>query len=220
MGLKGFERRLERLVEGTFERVFRSSVRPVELGRRLTRAMDDARTVDVRGATAVPNEFTFSLAPDDYEQFVPIEAGVVRDLAEAAREHARAAGYTFKGPVRVHLVEDPALRTGSFDIEAHLHEGPGGRAGGLLRLPDGTRIELADTVVVIGRSSDADVHLPDSSVSRRHAEVRPVGNGYAVVDVGSTNGTRVNGNRLTGEHPLAQGDSISVGDVQLHFEAS
>ncbi len=220
MGLKGFERRLERLVEGTFERVFRSSVSPVELGRRLVRAIDDERTVDVRGATAVPNEFTFTLAPDDFVQFESIESSLVRDLAETAREHASAAGYAFKGPVRVRLAEDPALRTGSFALTATFHEGPGGRAGGLLRLPDGRHVELADAPVSIGRSSEAAVHLPDTSVSRRHAEIRPAGNGYVIVDLGSTNGTRVNGHRINGEHNLAQGDSISVGDCQLHFEAS
>ena len=66
MGLKGFERRLERLVEGAFAKAFKSSLRPVELGRRLVREMDDQRTVGVRGQTAVPNHFTITLGAEDY----------------------------------------------------------------------------------------------------------------------------------------------------------
>ena len=57
MGIRGFERRLERLVEGAFARAFKSGLRPVELGRRLVREMDDNRSVGVRGGTFVPNSF-------------------------------------------------------------------------------------------------------------------------------------------------------------------
>ena len=58
VGLKGFERRLERMVEGVFARAFRSGLRPIEIGRRLVREIDDNRSVDVRGRTVVPNHFT------------------------------------------------------------------------------------------------------------------------------------------------------------------
>ena len=69
MGLQGIERGLERMVEGVFARAFRSSLRPIELGRRLVREMDDHRSVDVRGRTIVPNEFTFGLAAQDQATF-------------------------------------------------------------------------------------------------------------------------------------------------------
>ena len=73
MGLKGFERRLERLVEGVFAKTFKSSLRPVELGRRLIREMDDQRTVNVQGGVAAPNHFTITVGRDDYTQFAEIE---------------------------------------------------------------------------------------------------------------------------------------------------
>jgi hypothetical protein len=221
VGLKGFERRLERLVEGVFARAFKSSLRPVELGRRLVREMDDQRTVNVRGATAVPNDFTITLGPEDHEQFAQIEDSLVRELAEAARNHAREEGYVFMGPVEVHLNRDDDLRTGSFGLSARFKEGEGGTTGGALILPTGTRVPLADGPVTIGRSADATVHLNDTSVSRRHAEVRPRpdGDGFVIVDLGSTNGTRVNGATVT-ERRLQDGDTISVGDSQLRFDAS
>jgi hypothetical protein len=219
VGLKGFERRLERLVEGAFARAFKSSLRPVELGRRLTREMDHQRTVNVRGEMAAPNDFTITLGPDDHAQFAEIEDSLANSLADAAREHARDEGYAFMGPVEVHLEIDPELGAGSFGLSARFKEGVGGTAGGALVLSDGTRITLADTLSTIGRSPDCTVHLPDASVSRRHAEVRPVGDGWLLVDNGSTNGTRVNGATIT-ERRLADGDAITVGDAKLRFEAS
>jgi hypothetical protein len=220
VGLKGFERRLERLVEGVFARAFQSSLRPVELGRRLVREMDDQRTVNVRGATAVPNEFTITLSPEDHGQLTEIGDSLSRELADAARTHAREEGYVFMGPVTVALNLDNELRTGSFGLSARFKEGVGGTAGGTLVLPGGKRIPLGEAAVVIGRATDAGVQLTDTSVSRRHAEVRAAGDGFVVVDLGSTNGTRVNGAGVSSERRLVDGDTITVGDSSLRFEAS
>lgn len=218
MGLKGFERRLERLVEGVFARAFKSSLRPVELGRRLVREMDDQRTVNVRGEVAAPNHFTVTLGPEDHEQFAEIEDSLTRELGDAARGHAREEGYTFMGPVEVALSLDPELRTGSFGLSARFKEGPGGTGGGTVVLPDGSRVTLGDTVAVIGRAPGSTIQLSDSSVSRKHAEIRPVGDGWQVVDLGSTNGTRVNGATVR-ERRLKDGDTVTVGDAKLRFEA-
>ena len=88
MGIKGFERSLENMVEGAFARVFRSGLRPVELGRRLVREMDDNRSVDVRGRTIVPNAFAITVSQDDYDRFAEIGDSLTRELSDAAREHA------------------------------------------------------------------------------------------------------------------------------------
>ena len=86
VGIQGFERRLEHLIEGTFARVFRSGLNPVELGRKLVRTLDDKRSVGVNGRVIVPNDFTFVLAEDDYEQLA--DMAVVFD--HAIRMHALA----------------------------------------------------------------------------------------------------------------------------------
>ena len=86
MALKGFERRLERMVEGTFARIFRSGIRPVELGRCLVREMDDNRSDDERGRTVVPNQFSVELSEADSERFAEVASSLERGLAEAARE--------------------------------------------------------------------------------------------------------------------------------------
>ena len=103
MGIKGFEQSLENMVEGVFARVFRSGLRPIELGRRLVREMDDHRSIDVRGRTIVPNAFTISLSQDDLDRFAEIGDSLARELCDAAREHAHDEGYAFMGPVTVEL---------------------------------------------------------------------------------------------------------------------
>src|SRR5437016_12636073 len=98
MGLQQFEQRLERLVEGVFAKAFRSGLQPVELGKRIAREMDLHRTVGVRGVIA-PNHFTVALSDSDQERFASFAEALTRELGEAVREHARAEGYGFVGPV-------------------------------------------------------------------------------------------------------------------------
>jgi Protein of unknown function (DUF3662)/FHA domain len=83
---------------------------------------------------------------------------------------------------------------------------------------DGREFDLeGQTTTVIGRSSECDIVVGDPNVSRRHAEVRRMGRGFSLVDLGSTNGTEVNGQRVT-ETSLMNGDVIGVGTTRITFE--
>ena len=129
VGLQGFERRLERLVEGTFNKAFRSGLQPVEIGHRVTRVLDDGRTLGVNGRPVAPNNIGVYLSPADFERFESFAEALARELAEAARQHARDEGYQFVGPVTVTLVPDDTLKTGDFDVVAEIAEGAGGHVG-------------------------------------------------------------------------------------------
>ena len=218
MGLQGFEQRLERLVEGVFAKTFRSGLKPVEVGRRLTRDMDLHRTLGVNGPLT-PNHFTVALSPSDFEQFDSFSEVFTRELAEAARDHARGEGYGFVGPVHVELRVDEGLTQGQFLVASAFQEAPGGAAVGSIFLEDGRRIEIGEQPLTIGRMPECDITLSDPNVSRRHAEVRRQGTGFVVFDLNSTNGTRVNGAGVK-ERLLNDGDEITVGATKLRFEAS
>ena len=300
MGLQSFERGLGNMVDSVFSRSSRSStIRPVELGRRLLREMDDHRSVDVKGRRIVPNDFTFHLSPRDHAGFAEIENALIHELGEAAREYARDEGYHFVGPVSVEIVVDNALKPGRFGVESTISEGSlagtahapsmpsapapeppaafvpeapvytddksfaiveapqvvdpfapvasapapivppappapvyadpvpaapaaAGRIGssvGRLQLPSGERVTVGHRLVSLGRLPECTVALNDPNVSRRHAEIRP-GSELVIVDLGSTNGTKVNGLRIDGERVLVDGDIISLGSSHLRFEAS
>ncbi|HET9242531.1 MAG TPA: DUF3662 and FHA domain-containing protein [Gaiella sp.] len=83
---------------------------------------------------------------------------------------------------------------------------------------DGRTVPLTTDRVVVGRSRECDIRLDDGNVSRRHAELeRGDDSGWSVVDLGSTNGTEVNGRRITRRTPLADGDRIVIGGTELVF---
>jgi hypothetical protein len=181
--------------------------------------MDDHRTVDVRGRTVVPNSYTFELARTDHDQFADIADTLARELADAAREHARDEGYSFLGPVEVDLLVTDGLRTGTFEVTSRMKQGSGGHGAGSLVLPTGERVPLSEDALTVGRVPESNIVLADPNVSRNHAEIRPRGTGFVVVDLGSTNGTRVNGVRIT-EHELEDGDELMFGNTRMRFEAS
>lgn len=97
---------------------------------------------------------------------------------------------------------------------------PAAAAGvGILEV-DGTRHSLAEGSTVIGRSASADITLPDTGISRKHVEVVRSGNRYIARDLGSTNGTSVDGEQLSGAHDEAQlqhGSVISLGSARLRL---
>jgi len=208
------------MVDGVFSRRSRGSIRPIELGRRLVREMDDNRSVDVKGRRIVPNDFTVMLNAADHAGFGDIEDALVAELAEAAREYAREEGYHFMGPVTVQLAVDNNLRGGRFNIVGQLKQAATGPGMGSLVLPSGERVYVNDQPVTIGRLPECAVAVNDSNISRRHAEVRAGATAYVVVDLGSTNGTMINGVKISGEQRLRDGDIISVGATHLRFEAS
>ncbi|MGH9044676.1 MAG: FhaA domain-containing protein [Acidimicrobiales bacterium] len=216
MGLQQFEDRLERLVEGTLAKPFRSNLQPVEIGRRLTREMDLHRRVGVHGLIA-PNSFSVTLARSDVQRFSNFLDALVRELAEAAREHARNEQYSFVGPIDVQILEGPRLRTGRFSVVAEVVESPDGVVPAELVLPGGGRVRVEDEPLVIGRTPDCDVVLSDPNVSRRHAEIIRVNDAFFLRDLGSTNGTKLNGGPIR-EGYLNTGDNITVGSTTLVFE--
>ena len=222
MGLQQFERRLERMVEGVFARAFRGGLQPVEIGRRLTREMDLRRTMAPKG-TLAPNDFVVVLSPSDRARFASIEDELVEELVAVARDHAEIERYSFVGPVTVVMDTDTQLSPGMVLVSGEMQRGEGAAQRSRLVLPDGRPVELRDQVVTIGRLPDCTIVLADPNVSRVHAEVRPIGDRsgapeYAVVDRGSTNGTRVNGAPVTGSRTLAAGDTITLGATSIAFE--
>ncbi|NDE59455.1 MAG: FHA domain-containing protein, partial [Acidimicrobiia bacterium] len=80
-----------------------------------------------------------------------------------------------------------------------------------LVLPDDRRLVLGQSELVVGRLAENDIVFDDSNVSRRHARIAPSTNGWVVTDLGSTNGTKVNGVVIGGERSLRDGDIITVG---------
>lgn len=217
MGLRRFERRLENLVEGAFARVFKSGLTPLEIGRRIVREIDGSQTVAVDGALAVPNHYWVFLSTADHQRFVEVETPLTNELIEAARTHIADEQYRVLGPVSVTLVEAPDYPEGSLQVQAQWREGVAARSGAHLVLATGERFPVGNPFT-IGRLPGGSLVLGDENVSRNHAVIERSPSGWIVRDLGSTNGTMVNGTPIQ-ESPLHNGDRIVFGATEATFES-
>jgi hypothetical protein len=221
--LRDFERRLGGLVEGLFAKTFRSGLQPVELAKRVLKEMDAGRTVGVSEVWA-PNAFAFRLSPVDAEHFAHAEAAVITELKEVVRENAAERGWGLMGPPEITFETDPKLKKGEFRCSATLEEGEEkvepvpASAPRLVIDEDGTTrsVVLAGDVTTIGRLPECDVVIADKGASRRHAQIRHQGDAFTLTDLGSTNGTRLNGQTVQSRE-LSDGDRITIGTTAIEF---
>jgi len=245
--LKNIESKIEGLFEGVFGRAFRTHVQPVELARKLAKEMDEHRTVSV-SRVYVPNEYSVYLSPTDREQFASYEGSLIGELQEHLSEHARREHYALLTPPRVVIHSDDDLSVGEFGIatrtvqpeageelevghtmvyrpkapvptEAVSAEELGVERERVTLTIDGHEHPVDERRVVLGRSRECDIQVNDANVSRRHAEVRQEGAGYWVVDLESTNGTELNGERVE-RAKLSDGDRITIGGTDVVFGRS
>lgn len=223
--LRDFERRLGALVEGFFASTLRSGLQPVELAKRVIREMDANKTVGVREVWA-PNRFVFTLSVADGERFEQVEQALVSELRRVVRDTASERGWGLAGPPEIELQTDESLGKGRFDVDTSFVEGEEelapqpavGERGSLVHLPDGRIHALAKPSVTIGRLPECDVVVDDAGASRQHARIRRTEAGFVLTDLGSTNGTMVNGEPIQ-EHVLEHGDRVTIGETELEFRS-
>jgi len=222
--LRDFERRLGGLVEGLFSKTFRSGVQPVEIAKLILREMDSGRAVGVSEVWA-PNRFEVSLSEADAERLHQVEGALITELKQVVRDNASERGWGLVGPPEIELVAGPGLKKGDLSCVASLVEGaekvepvaPGGLASIVVHEDDEARtVPLRGEVVTIGRLPDCDVVLKDKGASRRHAQIRGKDGVFTLTDLGSTNGTRLNGQTVQSRR-LEDGDRITIGVTVLDF---
>ncbi|QBI19981.1 DUF2662 domain-containing protein [Egibacter rhizosphaerae] len=117
--LRDFEQRLEGAVEGFFARAFRSGLQPVELAKAVQRYASNHRQVGVDGVF-VPNAYRVQLAPTDLERFSGYGDTLKHELAGVVQRTARERGWQLKGPPRVELVPDEAIRVGTYELRGRV----------------------------------------------------------------------------------------------------
>ena len=234
--LSRFEAFMEHMVEGSVARLFRSPVQPAEIAKRLERAMEAHQQISVR-RIIVPNVYRAFLHPQDMAAFAPIRAEVEQEMANYLTELAQERGFSMVEHPKVTLTADPSMPQRSIQVIAEtiaaaqedtLHQtqviqvAPKAtaqkRARLILQTPDGQHvIPLDSSLLSIGRGLNNDIILEDTRVSRHHAQLRYRSRRFWVADTGSTNGTFVNGERLT-ERALRDNDVLSLGGLELTFK--
>ena len=238
------ERFFERLVERPSARLFKTRLQPIQVLRRIERAMEAERGAEGRRGL-VPDQFTVRLHPVDLDALTEADE-VAAELASGALSFARAHGYALRERPRVTLRPDPTNRPGEVEVEAVVSpahpatapaEGADGVEGGTrvfevpvarspqvvieVREPNRPprRIPTGGSPIRIGRAPECELVLRDNRVSRRHARLAARDGVLVLTDLGSTNGTLVNGHRVR-EVALGAGDRIQIGECSLVIEAA
>lgn len=212
--LDNFERGLERVVNGAFAKTFRSGLAPIEITSALRRELDTKAAVVSRERILVPNRFTVRLGRTDYQRMTGIGPTLIDELTQLVQTHATAQGYQFAGGINIRLSEDTSLSEGMIRIDS---ENVKGEVSWTPVLDvAGKRYPIVKSRTVIGRGSDADITVDDTGTSRRHVEVLWDGKRAQVNDLGSTNGSQLDGVPVT-KAALAPDSVITIGRTRIVF---
>jgi hypothetical protein len=237
-----FEDIVQRLVEGTFSRLFAGRLRPLEVANALAHALEDHAVARPGDSPQAPNHYWVGLHPADHGALVAQQPDLGADLARHLFDLAHQMGFALSQMPNVTLTPHRDIplhqvrvsaRWLPLDDEMALAEAGHTRqlspqveqaADDEETLPtrpflilEGQRhIALVSPTISLGRSLDNDIIIDDARVSRKHAQLRRRYRRYVIFDLGSKGGTTVNGYPVQ-ECVLEAGDVISLAGVQVIY---
>lgn len=232
--LSKLEATVEKLVEGTFERLFAGTLQPRKVARHLARAMEDAAQKGRGGARLAPTTYVVQLNPETLDELRERQPDLDSRLAGQLIIFARELGLVLARTPQIMLEPEPSLAATDLNITTPPETGSIEETRGTARaaqvkpaddseeqiaylILDGTRhVPLDKSVVSLGRQLDNTIILDDAHVSRHHAQLRQRYNRWVIYDLGSSGGTFVNGERIE-ECVLKPGDVIALAGIKLIY---
>ena len=217
-------------IERTFAKTFPSDLEPAQIARKLVTTME-TRTRGDDGHLLAPGSYLVYVNPDDFARLAEHRAYLEREWAELLRDMAARVGvYFFDGGPNVEMVSRESIPSGladvavASDVTISIPNAPAVTPPKRyhLRMMKGVPaygVYFIDKAATIGRSEESDIFLVDPSVSRNHAVLNITGSAVEVDDLNSTNGTFVNGERITGKRRVVSGDVLTFGNTQMRLEA-
>ena len=212
--LDNFEKGLERVVNGAFAKTFKSGLQPLEVTAALRRELDTKAAVVSRDRILVPNDFVVRLAPGDFGRMTDLGPALIDEFTQLVQRHAAAQHYAFAGGISIRLQKDPTLSEGVVGIDSVNVKGD--VAWTPVLDIDGKRYPITKARTIIGRGSDADITIDDTGTSRQHVEILWDGKRGQVSDLGSTNGSKLNGAPVT-KAALPPDSIIEIGRTRIVF---
>ena len=201
--LDRFEKSVEGAVNGVFSKFGSKDLKPVDLSSALEREIDAEAMPVGRDRTVAPNEYRFKLSTADFDRIEQWGSEVLaNELADNLTQYAKSQHYAFVGPVMVIFEEDLDLPKGSFNLSSESVQGNAVPVTTTDQAEDHPMLDingnpylLTESKTVIGRGSGCDIVIDDPGISRKHLEIDLTPNGVIARDLGSTNGTYVEGHK-------------------------
>ena len=212
--LDKFEKGLERVVTGAFTKTFKSELQPVEIASAIRSEMDSKASILSRERILAPNTFTVHLGKADFERMASLGEPLISELTDLATRHALKQGFQFGAALAIRLVEDSSLTLGQITVESASHKLEVEWTPALDVA--GKRYLLNKSRTTVGRDESSDIAIDDTGMSRRHFELLWDGKNAGIRDLGSTNGTRVNGQAVA-EGPIGADTIIQAGRSEFVF---
>lgn len=230
--LDQIESYLEKLVEGSSDRIFKTVDAEKKLIHQIMDAMGGTISSDVRGNLLAPNNYSLNVPVDDLEEIRSAQP-LIDQLSEKITQATKNAGININGLVTISVFPDKDLAPGEFTFHAiwkdellaetaptnlvsegihALHSIPKA-----FLIVGGTQIfTLQDEIINIGRQLENNLVVNDPRVSRKHAQVRVIKGRHVLFDLGSSGGTKVN-NKPIKQVTLHPGDVITLAGVPLVY---
>lgn len=225
-----FETVAQRLVEGSFHRLFSGRIQLYDIALHLARTLEDSQRDN-----AAANQYQVYLSAPDHEMLLRETPGILNELTDYLTQLAQQVGVTLAGPAEITLIADERMRPQQVRVQAQFmqpfqDETTRVRRKELVQetlaaiqqldaflIVDGKRhIPLNQPVITIGRRTDNDIVLSLPDVSRQHAQIRWRFGRFVIYDLGSRAGTKLNGRRIQ-ESVLQPGDVLSLSTATLIY---
>lgn len=222
-----FEKAVEQGVNAPFSKMFKSKVKAVDIASAIRQSMDTHQASLSNGQVVVPNDYEVCLAQADLDAVENSNSQVLsQELEYEVTRHAKEQNFSFVGPISIRFSVDPGQTTGAIAVHSLTKRGPAAPVTTAQATPqhpiidiEGRQWLLTEPVTVIGRGSEADIVIHDSGVSRRHLELRITPTGVIATDLGSTNGTYIEGHRIDAA-TLLDGNELTIGRTHIVFWTS
>jgi len=196
---RGLEQRLEKLADGASASVFRGRMHPIDMASRLVRQLE------------------FLVNPADIDKSLDRNQ-LVRELTNVVAESAAERGWRLVGDVVIQITTSPDVPRGILEVEGTNSVSSTSPWGQLIADDGSAILAISLNRSLIGRALDSDIRVANQEVSRHHVIMYRQDGATMIQDLGSANGTYLNGVRLTEEPaPIHGGDTLMLGDLAFTY---
>ena len=216
--LDKFERRLERFVNGAFSKAFKSQIQPVEISSAIRAKMDQTAAVVDKDRILAPNGFKVRISQSDFTRLSQLGPALQDEIRSKVKSHAKKQRYQFSGALEIAIEPSPSLTLGQIQVSASGSKTPDVEKVSWVPVLDinGERHKLTLPKTTIGRDNTANLQVDDAGLSRVHFAISWDGTNARIEDLGSTNGTRVGGVKISSQS-ISSDTAITAGRTDFVF---